>query len=513
MNVVRKPSFVPGAFKILSALGAVMLAAAGTPAAQTAQPVVAPTPIPVANAGFEEGEPGAPPPGWGSNIARTGADASAYRASIDAAGPRSGRSAVRLESIAGAASDARPFAALSQQIDATPYRGRRIRLTAAVRTDAAQAGIVGLWLRVDRTGQRRGFFDNMGDRPIRSAEWADYAIEGDVAGDTERINLGLLLSGSGRAWMDDVRLEDIGPASAATSPVTAAENLEAAIALLRTHHINSASADWDRIAAEARRRNAAATDARDAYESIQYLIDALGERHTMLRMQPAWTRPGAAPRESLPLPASELIDGRFGLLRLPAFMGSPEEAERYQTVLRDAVAGLDRSGVCGWILDLRENRGGNMWPMLNGLDPLLGNGPFGSFRSPAGRLSHWVRTDRAIVPAEAPSQRPSRIALRSADAPVAVLLGPSTASSGEMVAIALAGRSNVRSFGAPTAGFSTANRTFPLPDGAWLVITTSYARDRTGREYAGAMQPDEPVAPGEAKAAARRWLASRPCPR
>ena len=386
-------------------------------------------------------------------------------------------------------------------------------MTAAVRAGAPPSQLLGLWLRVDRLEQRRGFFDNMADRPIRSTEWADYVIEGDVAADAQFINLGLLLGGSGQAWMDDVRLEDIGPASEATPDVSAAENLEAAIALLRTHHINSGSADWDRIIAEARRRNAGARDASDAYDAIQYVIDTLGERHTMIRRRPSWTRPGAAPRASIALPTSELIDNRFGVLRLPAFLGSPEEADRYRDALRNAVADLDNRGACGWIVDLRENGGGNMWPMLNGLDALLGDGPFGSFRAPSGRLTHWVRAEGGIGTASEPSRRSSATRLRHSGAPVAVLLGPGTASSGEMTAISLAGLPNARSFGAPTAGFATANGVFPLPDGAWLLITTSYARDRTGREYGGAMQPDEAVASGDAQAAALRWLASRPCPR
>lgn len=34
---------------------------------------------------------------------------------------------------------------------------------------------------------------------------------------------------------------------------------------------------------------------------------------------------------------------------------------------------------------------------------------------------------------------------------------------------------------------------FPLVDGAMLVVTTSRAADRLGREYDGPIQPDQPV--------------------
>jgi C-terminal processing protease CtpA/Prc len=68
-----------------------------------------------------------------------------------------------------------------------------------------------------------------------------------------------------------------------------------------------------------------------------------------------------------------------------------------------------------------------------------------------------------------------------------------TASSGEVVAIAFRGRDRERSFGEPTAGLSTANRTFLLPDGAMLVLTTAIDVDRAGHRYGEKVDPDENV--------------------
>lgn len=73
------------------------------------------------------------------------------------------------------------FGNVMQSIDATPLRGKRVRFRAAVRAE----GRAQLWLRVDRQGGARGLFDNMQDRPILSAEWKEYEIEGPVADDAE----------------------------------------------------------------------------------------------------------------------------------------------------------------------------------------------------------------------------------------------------------------------------------------------------------------------------------------
>ncbi len=93
------------------------------------------------------------------------------------------------------------------------FRGRRIRFRAAVKTqNLADTTKPGLWLRVDRrsTDPSRpvfGDFDNMQDRPIRSADWQHFEIVADVADDAVSLTVGLLLSGNGDAWIDDCSLE------------------------------------------------------------------------------------------------------------------------------------------------------------------------------------------------------------------------------------------------------------------------------------------------------------------
>jgi carboxyl-terminal processing protease len=87
-----------------------------------------------------------------------------------------------------------------------------------------------------------------------------------------------------------------------------------------------------------------------------------------------------------------------------------------------------------------------------------------------------------------------------------VLIGPITASSGEMTAIAFIGRKNVRLFGNATAGFTSANRTYQLNDGALLALTEMGVGDRLSREYSGPIVADEHVRDKNAKSAALKWL-------
>ena len=113
------------------------------------------------------------------------------------------------------------FGNLVQRIDVKPYRGKRIRFRAAVRT-AEGAGNARLWLRVDRMtaggAPAMGAFDNMGNRPITSRRWKHYEIVADVVEDADRVSVGMMFSGLGQAWIDDASLEVVGGDVAVTAP-------------------------------------------------------------------------------------------------------------------------------------------------------------------------------------------------------------------------------------------------------------------------------------------------------
>jgi C-terminal processing protease CtpA/Prc len=89
------------------------------------------------------------------------------------------------------------------QVDAAPYRGKKIKMKAAVRV---AEGIGQLWIRVDRERQQIGFFDNMDDRPIKSDRWKYYEFIGTVDKDAQQVFFGCFLRGGGRLWADDFQM-------------------------------------------------------------------------------------------------------------------------------------------------------------------------------------------------------------------------------------------------------------------------------------------------------------------
>lgn len=95
-------------------------------------------------------------------------------------------------------------------------------------------------------------------------------------------------------------------------------------------------------------------------------------------------------------------------------------------------------------------------------------------------------------------------------APIAVLQDEWTASSGEAVLASFRGLDGVRTFGTDSAGYTSANVSHTLFDGATIVLTESLYVDRTGRNYEeGAIAPDERST--DAEADARAWLGEQGC--
>jgi hypothetical protein len=298
------------------------------------------------------------------------------------------------------------------------------------------------------------------------------------------------------------------------SPV-ARRYLDNALHILQTNAIDRHRVDW---AAQTRRAYRLAAGARlpvDTYPAIQQAIDALGNPHTFFFWPSEaadWTT--AAPTR---LPAGRAIASTLGYLNVPGVHGSKETFVEYVRVGAAAVRDVDRSSPCGWIVDLRDDDGGNMYAMLTILAPLLGDGILGYFEDADGNRTPFGLRGGALLeePPEEYRTPANPYRLSRPDPPVAVLTGPNTGSAGEAVLIAFKGRPDTRVFGRPTAGFATGNDGFTFSDGALLLLTMANDVDRTGVVYRNVpIPPDQAVAEtvgsDAAVLAAAAWLKEQP---
>jgi tetratricopeptide (TPR) repeat protein len=97
---------------------------------------------------------------------------------------------------------------LMQSFNAAAYRGKTVRLGAWLRLEEnAPSDRAQMWLGVDRAEDKKGFFDDMSDHPVRSSEWTFSEINARIDADATAIKFGVMSIGRGRVWVDHVSFE------------------------------------------------------------------------------------------------------------------------------------------------------------------------------------------------------------------------------------------------------------------------------------------------------------------
>jgi len=307
----------------------------------------------------------------------------------------------------------------------------------------------------------------------------------------------------------------------------AAAFLDNAIDIMRQHDLHAQGVDFAALRTEAFKRAGGAFNPIDTYPAIYWALVQLGDSGSHLRLPPGLypdqialmeqaekeaqaNAPAATRTETVPptgfssrrLPEGHIVavqGDNIGYVVLPRCSAKDNDGLLlYAADVRRILTDLSSQNPKGWIIDLRGNTGGNMWPMLTGIGPILGDGAVGSFVAADGNVT-WFYQDGKTGTRDPAGLETVSLTLDEAPAlnamsptsPVAILVDSSTASSAEAITIAFHGRPNTRFFGSKTAGKSTAVQPYKLDDGAELYLTTAIDADRAGKAYPDGFTPDE----------------------
>lgn len=149
------------------------------------------------------------PAGWGGGSTR----AQDYLFGVAPAEGAAGKKAAYIKGRPGAAANA--YFILMQCVKANDYVGKRMRLSARLKTIDTSAGQ--LFMRVDGPPPAKGemtkvlAFDNMAGRPVRgTTDWQRYDVVLDVPDGAISICFGFtLVGGKGEVWGDDFALDAV----------------------------------------------------------------------------------------------------------------------------------------------------------------------------------------------------------------------------------------------------------------------------------------------------------------
>lgn len=162
--------------------------------------------------------------------------------------------------------------------------------------------------------------------------------------------------------------------------------------------------------------------------------------------------------------------------------------------IRSALCNLQSRNPKGWIIDLRGNLGGSMWPMMNGLGALFPNTDLGGVTKDGQSFDQrWKMIDGVFHYGEDVFEHRIQEICPDTNPNVRYifLVGRYTASSGESIVSAFKGQNNIIIIGEETSGFTTSNEGEVIGGRILCNIGTSYFMSNNGESYkSGGINPD-----------------------
>ncbi|MCS4485725.1 S41 family peptidase [Staphylococcus americanisciuri] len=230
---------------------------------------------------------------------------------------------------------------------------------------------------------------------------------------------------------------------------------------------------WERAKTEAYKATTDAKTYDETHDALEKALKVAGGKHSFLQTPSEQSNV----EKNVAYPTSKMY-GQTLVLNLPGFIGSEKEAKRYAMKLNDALENHDYTHV---VVNLQDNDGGDMGPMIAGLSKII----------PDGTLMSWIDRDGNHFDATLKDGKVTgggtsvqiKAGKKDLSTPVDVLISHKTASSGEITALAFKGRPHTQYIGEDSATYTTANTTITLFDKTDMNITNYKIKDRTGVYY------------------------------
>jgi carboxyl-terminal processing protease len=287
--------------------------------------------------------------------------------------------------------------------------------------------------------------------------------------------------------------------------------IDKSLLIIETNALNSKNVVWEDLRKNVYSKASEAKSYEDILILYPYIFEQIDDHHGSLQFKDktyGWNKTEKiqvnntikAATKKYTSPRSEKITNNIGYILIPG--NNDYRGQHMDSISRDikrAIAKISNPKIKGWIIDLRINTGGNMYPMIAGLTEFLGEGRIGGFVTPAHQPDgDWIIKYGAFY---VDSVKVTPVKYEGypiqQEVPVAVLISGNTASSGEMTAITTIGRPNSILIGEPTAGYTTINLGFKLNKYSGLNLAVDYATDRNGKVYPKNINPEILITDGD----------------
>lgn len=173
-----------------------------------------------------------------------------------------------------------------------------------------------------------------------------------------------------------------------TSSSTVTNYVNEVLSIMERRSINRSTINWSQVRQETLTRAANAQTIRAAEPALMWALRQLGDNHSFISTSDGrmlWVGTLRCQGSTTGFtPTTEV-----GYVLVPGFMGGGEQSNKYARDMQQSIRNQDNPNVKGWIVDVRNGAGGNMWPMIAGIGPILGDGTAGYFIEPDGTEISW----------------------------------------------------------------------------------------------------------------------------
>ena len=258
---------------------------------------------------------------------------------------------------------------------------------------------------------------------------------------------------------------------------------------IKKKSIVSDAVDWAKLNSELKSIAYTNTHSVDKERIYTVFTDALklaGDNHSLFLSERVSSSIDKLNNE-IKVAESKYLGTNIGYLKIPSCMTFDNQKDVIftDTIIRQ-IKTLDMHHIDKWIIDLRDNRGGNVWPMLSGLTPIIGDGLINYSIHNGAEKANFIKQGYISNTPVSTSIYRTKAKFKK----ISVLINQHTASSGEMLAISLLGFENTKAFGSKSYGLTTVNSTFHFKDGTMLFLATGYMADKQKHIYHNGITPD-----------------------
>jgi hypothetical protein len=265
---------------------------------------------------------------------------------------------------------------------------------------------------------------------------------------------------------------------------------------------------WDTITTQFYQRIDTATTTPNQFKAFRWLMKQMNDFHSQVLFENqlyAYYKSMPIGREDELTKTYQQLQPRFGIMQarvlqnqygyicIPGFNNNDSASVNNAIKQwRDTICKNINKPVKGWIIDMRANMGGSMYPMMAALSFLIGDIKFTGSTNTNHLVENWWSIKKGDVYFDNYAGTASGLHCmkEQTKAPVVLLTSFYTVSSGEIVVTAFKQRRRTVQIGDTTGGLVTNNHWMPIGNDAVLNLSKGYYTDRKGKEYRAGIPPD-----------------------